>query len=84
MSISIGHRTIFSAFGHRSIPAPDKLATAPALEAEVAVEMGAGELKCSPWEGLYIEQARPETTEEAGSTAVRELESFLQNLMYGE
>jgi hypothetical protein len=94
MSISIGHRAIFTAFGHRNLTAvrehaPAVLPFSPAAEEIVApFEAGfseeAGELKCSPWEGLYLEQARPVTVrgDEAGPS--RELESFLSDLMYGE
>ncbi|MHC6591316.1 hypothetical protein [Arthrobacter sp. C152] len=86
MSISIGHRAIFTAFGHRSSAAvrahvPATPAPAPAAEATVAFE--AGELKCSPWEGLYLEQARPMATGNEGA-AGRPLDAFLTGLMYGE
>lgn len=95
MSISIGHRAIFTAFGHRDSTkvrerSPSLPAFSPAAREEVVtpfeagVSHEAGELKCSPWEGLYLEQARPVTARgnEAGSS--RQLDSFLANLMYGE
>ena len=95
MSIYIGHRAIFTAFGHRNSTAlrehaPSVPAFLPAAAEEIVTpfEAGAsheaGELKCSPWEGLYLEQARPVTAggNEAGSD--RQLDSFLANLMYGE
>jgi hypothetical protein len=95
MSISIGHRAIFSAFGHRNSTkvrehAPSLPAFWPAITEEnvAPFEAGgsaeAGELRCSPWEGLYLEQAHAVTARgnEAGSS--RQLESFLANLMYGE
>jgi hypothetical protein len=43
-----------------------------------------GELKCSPWEGLYIEQARPATQEEQTTGTGLPLDAFLTSLMYGE
>lgn len=63
MSISIGHRAIFTAFGHRSSAAlrahaPSRQAPSP-VPPEDTVTFEGGELKCSPWEGLYLEQARP-------------------------
>ena len=88
MSISIGHRAIFTAFGHRNNttlrltgpasvqPATDK------PEAPSAVD--AGELRCSPWEGLYLEQAHPMTAVDSEAATTRALDSFLANLMYGE
>ena len=95
MSISIGHQAIFTAFGHRTSTvvrehAPSVPAFSPAVTEEVATpfEAGvlhdAGELKCSPWEGLYLEQARPVTARGGEAGSGRELESFLANLMYGE
>lgn len=94
MSISIGHRAIFTAFGHRNSNvvrehAPSVIPLSPAVGDVVApfeagVSNEAGELKCSPWEGLYLEQARPVTARgnEAGSS--QQLDSFLASLMYGE
>lgn len=94
MSISIGHRAIFTAFGHRNSTvvrehAPSAIPLSPtATEVvgpfEAGVSAEAGELRCSPWEGLYLEQARPIAARgnEVGSS--RQLESFLANLMYGE
>lgn len=95
MSISIGHRAIFTAFGHRdpaavrehapSVPAfPPTAAEEIVAPFEAGASSEAGDIKCSPWEGLYLEQARPVAVsgKEAGSG--RQLESFLINLMYGE
>ncbi|MFC7847375.1 hypothetical protein ACFUTU_02750 [Arthrobacter sp. NPDC057388] len=100
MSISAGHRAIASAFGwgHRSAqraafpvagppatsaPATSAPATsAPAPAVPAAVESGA--LVCSPWEGLYLEQAHPVTARGNTSTTGRQLDSFLDSLMYGE
>ena len=95
MSIRIGHRAIFTAFGPRNSTAvrehaPSLPAVSPAAKEDVVApfEAGvsdeAGELKCSPWEGLYLEQARPVTAggNEAGSGP--RLDSFHANLMYGE
>ena len=95
MSISIGHRAIFTAFGHRNSTvvrehAPSVAAFSPTPMEEIVarVEAGvsheAGELKCSPWEGLYLEQARPVTTSGNEADSSRQLDSFLTNLMYGE
>lgn len=94
MSISIGHRAIFTAFGHRNSTAtrthaPSAVPLSPTageatrpLEAGVSLEVG--ELKCSPWEGLYLEQALPFTASGSEAVSRRQLESFLSNLMYGE
>lgn len=84
MSISIGHRAIFTAFGHRtSFAAKTVVAPAAVKQAETPAPAEAGELKCSPWEGLYLEQARP-AAPAAASPSSRELDAFLANLMYGE
>ncbi|WP_454812893.1 hypothetical protein [Paenarthrobacter nitroguajacolicus] len=79
MSISMSHRTIASVFGHRfhSTPACE---TAVKTRTDTSARTDAGELSCSPWEGLYLEQAHPAE----GSAASSELESFLNSLMYGE
>jgi hypothetical protein len=90
MSISAGHRAIASAFGwgHRSaqraaFPIAGPPATsAPAPAVPAAVESGV--LVCSPWEGLYLEQAHPVTARGNTSTTGRQLDSFLDSLMYGE
>jgi hypothetical protein len=84
MSISIGHRAIFNAFGHRATFAPRAAATAVPLQAEEPAPVEGGRLKCSPWEGLYLEQERPVAAPDAGAGANRELDAFLANLMYGE
>ena len=88
MSISIGHRSIFTAFGHRSSSAVGLAhipsAPAPLPAAEIAGSFEAGELRCSPWEGLYLEQARPVAPAGTGGSTGRELEAFLTGLMYGE
>lgn len=88
MSISIGHRAIFTAFGHRSSAAlrahaPSKQAASPA-PVEAAVSFEGGELKCSPWEGLYLEQAQPFAAEGSDAAVGRQLDAFLASLMYGE
>lgn len=83
MSISLGHRAIFNAFGHRHTPIRPVTVVAPSRkEADVRFPEGTGELKCSPWEGLYLDQAQPVT--EAPPVTHQELESFLASLMYGE
>lgn len=87
MSISIGRRAIFTAFGHHSAAlrahAPSK--RAPSLvPTEAADPLEGGELKCSPWEGLYIEQAQPLTVKGSESVVGRQLDAFLASLMYGE
>ncbi|RDV12361.1 hypothetical protein DXK94_03305 [Arthrobacter sp. RT-1] len=95
MSISIGHRAIFTAFGHRNTVArrehaPSAPEFSPGATGDVVVpfETGvsheAGELKCSPWEGLYLEQARPVSTGGGEAGPGRQLDSFLAGLMYGE
>lgn len=94
MSISAGHRAIASAFGwgHRparrttaTFRAPESPATtsqAPSAAPPAGVESDA--LVCSPWEGLYLEQARPVTGRGDEATTSQPLDSFLNGLMYGE
>lgn len=90
MSISLGHRAIFSAFGHRNSSAvrahaPSGTVSMPVqAPTEQAIVVEAGELKCSPWEGLYLEQARPVTRADDEPAAGRPLDAFLTSLMYGE
>jgi hypothetical protein len=84
MSISIGHRAIFTAFGHRTSFKPRAAAPSFAKEAEAPAVLAAGELTCSPWEGLYLEQARPVVKDEDAATTSRQLDAFLASLMYGE
>lgn len=85
MSISLGHRAIFNAFGHRhtAIRPVTVAAPSPRKDADVPSTERTGELKCSPWEGLYLDQAQP-VTEAPQAATHRELESFLASLMYGE
>ncbi|HEY3576007.1 MAG TPA: hypothetical protein VGK98_19550 [Arthrobacter sp.] len=89
MSISVGHRAIASAFGWGHGPARRAAETLPVTEvpaptaaAQAAVE--AGELVCSPWEGLYLAQAHPVTAGGNQATTRQQLDSFLNSLMYGE
>ncbi|MGZ4662804.1 MAG: hypothetical protein ACXVYB_16160 [Arthrobacter sp.] len=88
MSISISHHAIFTAFGHRSPAAPRAHTSSKQarslVPAEAAVPFEGGELKCSPWEGLYLEQARPFTANGNDAAAGRPLDDFLTSLMYGE
>lgn len=95
MSISIGHRAISTAFGHRNSTmvrehAPSAIPLSPAATEDVVAPFEAGvsieaeELKCSPWEGLYLEQARPVAAGGSEAGSGQQLESFLANLMYGE
>jgi len=88
MSISIGHRAIFTAFGHRNSSAAGRAqvpsAPAPLLALDATGSFEAGELRCSPWEGLYLEQARPLAPACIDMSTGRELEAFLTGLMYGE
>jgi hypothetical protein len=60
------------------LPAPSALAPG----APAAVEPGA--LVCSSWEGLYLEQAHPVTARGNEARTGRQLDSFLNSLMYGE
>ncbi|HKS00629.1 MAG TPA: hypothetical protein VJS86_03065 [Arthrobacter sp.] len=60
------------------LPAP----SAQVPGAPAAVEPGA--LVCSPWEGLYLEQAHPVTARGNEARTGRQLDSFLNSLMYGE
>jgi len=83
MSISLGHRAIFTAFGHRASFAPLRTANpSPAGEPEAQAAPEAGQLTCSPWEGLYLEQAHPAAEDENKTS--RQLDEFLASLMYGE
>jgi hypothetical protein len=85
MSISIGHRAIFTAFGHRASFAPPRAAApSPARGAEATASPEGGQLTCSPWEGLYLEQARPAAATDDEKNRSRQLDEFLSNLMYGE
>ncbi len=84
MSISFGHRALFSAFGHRNLSAPQAMVPASARAAEAPATVESGELTCSPWEGLYLDQARPVTAAEPGTITHQQLDSFLASLMYGE
>ncbi|WP_427005447.1 hypothetical protein [Pseudarthrobacter sp. H2] len=84
MSISIGHRAIFTAFGHRNHSATRTTAPPAARETETRAAAEMGELNCSPWEGLYLEQARPAASMQHEATTGRQLGSFLTSLMYGE
>lgn len=89
MSISAGHRAIASAFGRGHGPARRTAATFPATapvapSAAVPAGVEPGALVCSPWEGLYLEQARPVTGRGNEATTSQPLDSFLNGLMYGE
>lgn len=87
MSISVGHRAIFTAFGHRSSAAVGAHAAsrqAPSVPAETTVPLDGGELKCSPWEGLYLEQAQPLIRKGSDPVLGGQLDGFLASLMYGE
>jgi len=84
MSISIGHRAIFSAFGHRHHTSAPRPAAPARRREEMPVPVETGELKCSPWEGLYLEQARPVSQDEQEIGTQRPLDAFLTSLMYGE
>ncbi|MGF9647236.1 hypothetical protein AAIH32_04635 [Pseudarthrobacter oxydans] len=84
MSISIGHRAIFSAFGHRHRTSAPRPAAPARRREETPALVEIGELKCSPWEGLYLEQARPVTQDEQEAGTERTLDAFLSSLMYGE
>ncbi|MEO8282269.1 MAG: hypothetical protein ABI568_02505 [Pseudarthrobacter sp.] len=89
MSISIGHRAIFTVFGHRNTTPFGTAGRAssfqPAIEKQEDPSAGdTGELWCSPWEGLYLEQARPVSAADGESATSYQLDSFLASLMYGE
>lgn len=87
MSISIGHRAIFTAFGHCSAARRTHASSkwAPSLVPTEATDpLEGGELKCSPWEGLYLEQAQSLTGEGNDAAEGRQLDAFLASLMYGE
>jgi len=85
MSISLGHSAIFTAFGHRASFAPPRTASpSPAREPEAPTAPEAGQFTCSPWEGLYLEQARPAAAAEDENKRSRQLDEFLASLMYGE
>ena len=91
MSISVGHRAITSVFGwgHGTAQRTAVTIPAPTPSAAVPAAVDGGALVCSPWEGLYLEQAHPVTAR--GNTAHAheattgpQLDSFLNSLMYGE
>ena len=89
MSISVGHRAIASAFGWGHGPtfpaaAPSPATTTAAASAVRPAAVEPGELVCSPWEGLYLEQGQPVTARGKEATARQQLDSFLNSLMYGE
>jgi len=99
MSISVGHRAIASAFGWghgparrtaESLPVTDlpvadlPVTEVPAPTAAHQATVEAGELVCSPWEGLYLAQAHPVTAGGNQATTRQQLDSFLNSLMYGE
>lgn len=94
MSISVGHRAIATAFGwgHGStrqtaatLPAADsRAATSPEPSAAVPAAVESGVLVCSPWEGLYLDQAHPMTAILSEAATSQQLDSFLNSLMYGE
>lgn len=98
MSISVGHRAIATAFGwgHASAqrsapatPATEKPATVLPAPSAMPAAVESGALICSPWEGLYLEQAHPATVHGKaargnGTTVSQQLDSFLNSLMYGE
>ena len=54
------------------------------VPAETTVPLDGGELKCSPWEGLYLEQAQPLTRKGSEPVLGGQLDGFLASLMYGE
>lgn len=84
MSISIGHRAIFSAFGHRHHTSAARPASPARQWEEMPAPVETGELRCSPWEGLYLEQSRPATQGAQETGTARPLDAFLTSLMYGE
>ena len=88
MSISIGYRAIFTAFGHRNnttLGLTEPASVQPATEkTEAPSALDARELRCSPWEGLYLEQAHPMPATDSEAATTRSLDSFLASLMYGE
>jgi hypothetical protein len=83
MSISIGHRAIFSAFGHRNYTSAPRPVAPSGRREEMPAPVETGELRCSPWEGLYLEQAKPVTQDEQETGTEPALDAFLASLMYG-
>ena len=88
MLLSIGHRAIFTAFGHlnnTTLRLTGPAGVLPAIEKpEAPSAVDAGELRCSPWEGLYLERAHPVTAADSEAATTRPLGPFLASLMYGE
>jgi hypothetical protein len=85
MPISIGHRAIFRAFRHRSNFTRRTVSPACITEKpqQPAADPVADEFQCSPWEGLYLEQAHPLTPVGEDDSISRQLDVFLAELMQG-
>jgi hypothetical protein len=84
MSISLGHRAIANAFGWGHSSARRTATHSPATKTTVPAAVEPGELVCSPWEGLYLEQAQPVIARGNEATTRQQLYAFLDSLMYGE
>lgn len=84
MSIFIGPRAIFDAFGHCASTAMRTIAPSPLKETERPNQVEQGELTCSPWEGLYLEHVHTAQWLEEVSASRQQLDLFLTSLMYGE
>ena len=84
MSISIGKRNLTTVCSYAPYTPAPSAAMEAAAPLEAAFPLEAGELKCSPWEGLYLEQGRPFAVNDNRAAQGQRLDDFLASLMYGE
>jgi hypothetical protein len=76
MSITVGHRAIFDLFRHRAV----RSVGFPAIKTVGGKPMKQGELRCSPWEGLYLEQACLAQPLDEETRTREQLDAFLAGL----
>ncbi|MFF1831971.1 hypothetical protein [Paenarthrobacter sp. NPDC058040] len=81
MSISIAHRVLANAFGRRVVAPLDAAPAASESDGLSRQSTLMGQVTCSPWEGLYLDQAH---TSSIADELVQDLESFLKSLVRGE
>lgn len=84
MSIFIGPRAIFNAWGHCASTPMRTIVPSLLRETETPNPVEQGELTCTPWEGLYLEHAETTQRPEEVSASRHQLDPFLTSLMYGE
>jgi hypothetical protein len=76
MSITVGHRAIFDLFHHRAVRAVGF----SAMKTVGGKPIKQGELRCSPWEGLYLEQAYVAQPLDEEARTREQLDAFLAGL----